>query len=297
MEIIFLGTAHSIPTPSRSHTAIWFSHEDENILIDCGEGTQRQIKKAGINPCKLTKILISHWHGDHILGIPGLLQTLALNNYSKTLKIYGPKGTKRYMDMLLNMFIFVGSINIEIIELTNGKFFENKSIEITSQEVKHGRHALAYAIKEKDKLNINIDKLKKLGIKPGPHLRDLKEGKNIRFNKKVIKAKEYTTFRKGKKISIILDTSYLEILAKFAKDSDVIIAESTYASDMNNKAKEYDHLTAQQAATIAKKAKTKQLYLTHISQRYEHNENLILKEAKKVFKDTKLAEDFMKIKF
>jgi len=296
MEIIFLGTAHAVPTPTKSHTAILFSHEDENILIDCGEGTQRQIKKAGINPCKITKILISHWHGDHILGIPGLLQTMALNHYSKTLKVYGPKGTKRYMDLLLNMFIFVGSIKIEIFELTNGKFFESRAIEISSQEVKHGKHALAYIIKEKDRININIDKLKKIGIKPGPHLKDLKEGKNIKVGNKLIKAKDYTTFRKGKKISIILDTEYFDFLAKAAKDSDVLIAESTYASDKLDKAKEYEHLTAGQAATIAKKAKVKQLYLTHISQRYDHNENLILKEAKKVFKDTKLAQDFMKIK-
>lgn len=296
MELIFLGTAHAVPTPDKSHTAMWFSHEDENILIDCGEGTQRQIKKAHLNPCKITKILISHWHGDHILGIPGLLQTLALNNYSKTLKIYGPRGTKRYMDLLLHMFIFVGSIKTEIIELDTGKFFENKSIQISGQEVRHGRHALAYIIKEKDRININIEKLKKIGVKPGPHLRDLKHGKSIKFNKKVISAKDYTTLRKGKKISIILDTAYLENLKNVAKDSDILIAESTYTNEDADKAREYDHLTAGQAATIAKKAKAKQLYLTHISQRYEHNESIILKEAKKVFKNTILAKDFMKIK-
>jgi ribonuclease Z len=296
MELVFLGTAHAVPTPDKSHSALWFNHEDENILIDCGEGTQRQIKKAHLNPCKLTKILISHWHGDHILGIPGLLQTMALNNYSKTLKIYGPRGTKRYMDLLLHMFIFVGSINIEVIELNNGKFFENKSIQISSQEVKHGKNALAYKIEEKDKININIEKLKKIGVKPGPHLKDLKEGRNIRFNKKIIRAKDYTTFRKGRKISIIMDTAYLESLAKFGKDSDIMIAESTYIQEDAKKAEEYDHLTASQAATIAKKAGAKQLYLTHISQRYEHNESIVLKEARKIFKNTILAKDFMKIK-
>ena len=91
MEIIFLGTSEAVPTEKKNHTAVLLRYENENILVDCGEGTQRQFRIAKINPCKLTRILITHWHGDHVLGLPGLLQTLALNNYSKQLYIYGPK--------------------------------------------------------------------------------------------------------------------------------------------------------------------------------------------------------------
>ena len=103
MDLTFLGTSQAIPTKSRNHTAMLLRYEDEMILVDCGEGTQRQFRKAEINPCKLTKLLITHWHGDHILGIPGLLQTLALNNYNKTLDVYGPSGTKRFRSKRFNL--------------------------------------------------------------------------------------------------------------------------------------------------------------------------------------------------
>jgi ribonuclease Z len=293
MDVIFLGTSQAIPTASRNHTAILLRHEDENILIDCGEGTQRQFRKAGINPCKLTKILITHWHGDHILGIPGLLQTLALNNYSKTLQIYGPRGTRRYMDLIMNMFLYVGKIKIEVKEVDEGKICENRNLEIYAYRTKHAKYSLAYSIMEKDRINIDIGKLRKIGVKPGPHLKDLKQGKNIKIDSRTIKAKDFTFFKKGKKISIIMDTAYFDALSKAGKDADLLICESTYASDKIDKAKEYEHLTAEDAAKIAKKSKAKELVLTHISQRYEQNPQILVREAKKVFKNTKLAEDFM----
>jgi len=295
MEVIFLGTSQAVPTKTRNHTAILVKHEDESILVDCGEGTQRQFRIADINPCKLTKILISHWHGDHVLGIPGLLQTLALNNYSKTLEIYGPKGTKQYLQNILNMFIFVGKININVKEIDSGKFFESRNLELIAFKVRHGRHALAYVIKEKDKINIDINKLKKIGIRPGIHLKPLKEGKNIKVNGRTIKAKDFTFMKKGKKLSVVMDTAYCDSCIDAAKNADLLISESTYASELKDKAEDYEHLTAGEAAKIAKKANVKQLVLTHISQRYEKKENVILKEAKKIFPKTELAKDFMRI--
>ena len=103
IKLTFLGTSDSIPTEERNHTSILLTYEGENILIDCGEGTQRQIRKAKLNPCKITRILITHWHGDHVLGIPGLLQTLSMSGYNKTLYIYGPEGTKKFMKELLKI--------------------------------------------------------------------------------------------------------------------------------------------------------------------------------------------------
>ena len=109
IKITFLGTSDSIPTKERNHTSILLNYKNENILIDCGEGTQRQFKKANLNPCRLTSILITHWHGDHILGLPGLLQTLAMQNYNRTLKIYGPRNTKKFAEEIMKMFVFVGN--------------------------------------------------------------------------------------------------------------------------------------------------------------------------------------------
>lgn len=177
MEIIFLGTSQAIPTAKRSHTAILLRHEDEMILIDCGEGTQRQFRIARLNPCKLTKILITHWHGDHILGLPGLLQTLALNNYSKVLHLYGPPGTRRLMQLVLNMFIFTGKVKVEIHEIEkDGKFYEN-SFALEAYKLKHSAACLGYVFAEKNKRKIDIAKARKLGLRQGPLLGKLQKGK------------------------------------------------------------------------------------------------------------------------
>src|SRR3989344_9085759 len=146
IPILFLGTSQAIPTAKRNHTAVLLSYKAENILIDCGEGTQRQFRKAKLNPCALTRILITHWHGDHVLGLPGLLQTLALNNYNKILYIYGPRGTKRFMDLLYSLFVPRGKVKIQVQELNgNGKFLETADFIIESYEMKHGTPTLAYS--------------------------------------------------------------------------------------------------------------------------------------------------------
>ncbi|MEA3414122.1 MAG: MBL fold metallo-hydrolase, partial [Nanoarchaeota archaeon] len=123
VKIIFLGTADSIPSKNRNHISVLLNYEGENILFDCGEGTQRQFRKAGLNPCKITKILISHWHGDHILGLPGLLSTLALSGYNKELQIYGPKGIKEKINSMLVLFNFKRDYKIIVKEISKGVFF------------------------------------------------------------------------------------------------------------------------------------------------------------------------------
>lgn len=297
IPIYFLGTGQAIPTTKRNHTAILLSYANENILVDCGEGTQRQFRKAKINPCKLTRILITHWHGDHILGLPGLLQTLALNGYNRTLHIYMPKGTRHYMEQIFRMFIFEGKIKYEIHECQEGKILETKDFILEAEKMNHGTPCLAYSFIEKDKLRINKEKLSKLKIK-GKIISQLQQGKGITWQGKKILAKSLTYFQKGKKISFIMDTGINENAVKLAENSDLLICESTFLENSENGkklAKEYKHLTASQAATIAKKSKSEKLILTHLSQRYENKEKLILNEAKKIFKNVSIAEDLDKV--
>jgi len=297
MEVIFLGTSEATPTAEKNQAAMLLVHRDEQILIDCGENAQRQIKIAKLNPCKITRILITHWHGDHILGLPGLLQTLALNGYSKTLKVYGPSGTKKFLNQILGMFLFVGKLKTEIHEINNnGVFLESDDFKLEAYKMKHTAPCLAYSFIEKDRRRIKMDYIKKIGIKPGPLLGELQRGKNIKHNGKTIKAKDATYLIKGKKVAFILDTMLNENCIKAAKDADLLISESTFLhSEHADKAKERGHLTAKQTAEIAKKAKVKRLLLTHISQRYSKDETPILQEAKKTFKNAELAKDFMKI--
>ena len=292
IKVIFLGTSGVIPTEDRNHVAMLLTYRDENILVDCGEGTQRQFRKAKINPGKITKLLITHWHGDHVLGIPGLLQTLAFSGYNKSLEIYGPKGTNKYLKELLNVFHFVNDIKLKIKEVSNGKFFENEHFFLEARPMTHGIPCNAYNFVAKGKIRIDRDKLSKSGLPSGPLIKKLKEGKNVNYKGKKILAKNLTYLQGSKKISFILDTGVNKNIEPFAKYSDLLILESTYADDMKGTAKDYKHLTSSQAGEIAKKAKVKKLILTHISQRYGRDSKVILKGAEDIFKNSVVAKDF-----
>lgn len=295
IKITFLGTGSAVPTKRHNHSSILLQYKDESILFDCGEGTQRQFRIKHLNPCKLTRILITHWHGDHILGLPGLFQTLALNNYSKTLKIYIPRGTKHFLEKIMQMFVFVGNLKYEIHEIDTGKFAEEKDFYLEAEKMSHGTETRAYSFNEKTKTRIDKKKLKKLKVPNSPLIAELQKGKDISINGKKIKAKDITYTEEGRKIAIILDTSVNDRQAAFANNSDVLITESSFSKDEKEQAKEYLHLTSEQAAEIAKKSKSKRLVLTHLSQRYENTPEIILKEAKKIFKNTQVAEDFMEV--
>jgi ribonuclease Z len=297
IPITFLGTGSAIPTSRRNHISILLQYKNENILVDCGEGTQRQFRKAKLNPCALTRILITHWHGDHILGLPGLLQTLALNGYNRTLNIYIPRGTRYHLEQLLKMFVFIGSLKYEVHEVDSGVFFETKDFKLEAEKMSHRTPTLAYSFKEKDKIRINKAKLKKYKLK-GKIIGELARGRDIVWNGKKIKAKELIYEELGKKITFILDTEINENMLKIAKDSDLLVSEATFLSDSekgDELAREDLHLTAKQAAETAKKAKAKRLILTHISQRYDGNPKALLQEAKKVFKNSEIVEDLQSI--
>jgi ribonuclease Z len=294
IKITFLGTGSAVPTAKRNHPSILLNYKEENILFDCGEGTQRQFRYAKINPCKITRLFISHWHGDHVLGIPGLLQTLMLNEYNKTLQIYGPKDTKKKIKKILSIFEKVGNLKINIKELTEKDKIETSEFIINTKELNHGTPCLAYSFREKDKLRINKEKLKKLGIENSPELKKLKQGKDIKINGKKINHKDLTEQNKGKKITLIFDTKFNTQLIEFAKDSDMLISEATYL-DEEELAKEHKHQTIAQATTLAKESNSKKLVLFHLSQRYEKDLKEFSDTATKKFKNSIIAKDLMEI--
>ena len=291
INITFLGTGNAVPTEKRNHTGILMNHGSNSMLFDCGEGIQRQFKIANLSPSKLTHVFITHWHGDHILGLPGLFQTLAMSNYQKTLKIYGPRGSNRFISIIKEL---LGHINIklEVHETSSGIILENKDFKIEASEMSHGAPTLAYSLILKDKIRLHKEKIKKFKLPNSPLLGKLQEGKDITFNNKKFKASQLTYKEKCKKITIVLDTKMNENAVRLAKGSNLLITECTFSESEKDKAEEYKHLTAKDAATIAKKAKVTQLILTHISQRYEYDLSKIEKEAKKTFKNSKIVKDF-----
>ncbi|MFP4656309.1 MAG: ribonuclease Z [Candidatus Woesearchaeota archaeon] len=295
MQIVFLGTSSMVPTKERNHSSIYFNFKGEGFLFDCGEGTQRQIKIAGVKPSSIDNLIISHWHGDHVLGIPGLLQTLAHNNYDKTLKIFGPSGTRRFMSKIFSFFSTVCDIKCEVFEVKDGEaFIDEEEYSLTSHKLDHGIECMGYAFKEKDRRRINKEFIKEKRIDEGPHLKRLQKGQDIIWKEEKINHRQATYNVKGKKVGFIFDTKVCKNCYKIADDADVLISEATFTDEHQENAKNYKHMTAKDVGEIAVSSKTKKVILTHFSQRYRQPEE-ILKEVKSVFKNTEAAYDLMKI--
>jgi len=298
LYVVFLGTAGSVPTPKRSLPAVLIQRKGEQIMFDCGEGVQRQMVKAKVGFHKKMKIFVTHMHGDHVLGLPGLLQTMALLDREKKLDIYGPPGIKRFLENIRETVQFVLTFPVEVHEIYEaGVVCEENEYVVQTEWANHVIPSLAYAFAEKPRPGRFFpEKAKALGVSEGPLWSKLQHGHKIRLpNGKVVKPEEVTGMpRPGRKIVYTGDTRPFKGFVKFAAGADLLIHDATLDDDLAERAEEDGHSTPSQAAKNAKKAKVKQLILTHISARYEDTSKL-LEEARKFFKNTQVAEDFMKI--
>ncbi len=297
MELVFLGTSAMIPTKERNHSALLIKYNGEGILVDCGEGTQRQFKIAEETATKVKKILISHWHGDHVLGLPGLLQTLSASEYAskeKTLEIYGPKGAKKQLELMLEAFPFDNKLKMIIKEVSDGIFVSTEDYEIEAYPLDHSLPTIGFVFREKDKRRIDQAKVKKLGIPDGPLLGKLQQNKAIVWKDKKVQPKDATYIIQGKKIGIIADTGQCKACLDIAEEADCLICEATYMEKEAEKAEQYKHLTIKQAALIAHTSNVSKLILTHFSQRYKDLSEQE-EEAKSVFPTVTLAYDGMKV--
>jgi len=298
LRVIFLGTAGSVPTPKRSLPAILIQRKGEQLMFDCGEGVQRQIMKAKTGFHKITKIFVSHMHGDHVLGLPGLLQTMALLNRERELQVYGPPGIKRFIEAIQETVQFVLTFPVEIHEITEtGVVCEEEEYLVKAVQANHVILSLAYALVEKLRPGrFYPERAKALGLPEGPLWSKLQQGHKVTLpNGRVLEPERVVgPPRIGRKIVYTGDTRPFKELVEFAADADLLIHDSTLADELAEKADEDGHSTPSQGAGNAKKAKVKQLVLTHISARYDDS-SLLLEQAQKIFMNTKVAEDFMKI--
>ncbi len=295
MEIIFLGTSSAVPTLERNHPSIALRAFAEVMLFDCGEGTQRQLIEAKISPMKITKIFISHFHGDHILGLGGLIQSLGFRGREKDLDIYGPKGLHKIINAISSFGYFQINYNLNIHEIQDGTIIETEDYVVECAKVEHNIPSYAYSIREKKKPLFLREKAEELGIPPGPLYGKLHNGEEVEFEGRIIKPEQVLgEAKKGNKISYSGDTRPCEAMIRLARDSDILIHESTYEAEDYQRAVDNAHSTSVEAAEIAREANVNELVLTHISTRYTSDEN-IKSEAQKVFKNTKVARDYMKI--
>ncbi|MCL2687949.1 MAG: ribonuclease Z [Methanobrevibacter sp.] len=297
MELIFLGTSSAVPSKHRNHPGIALKAFGEIILFDCGEGIQRQLANVKISPMKINQIFISHLHGDHILGLPGLIQSMGFRgrDFNSPLHIYGPPGLEKTKQSIFNLGYFSVDFPLIIHEIDEGIVVENDEYVIEAVKTYHNVENLSYSVYEKKKPRFLREKAIELGVDPGPDFGKLHNGIEVEVNGKIIKPEQVLgNDRDGVKLVYSGDTKPCDEMIRFAKDATVLIHESTYNSSDEDKAYNNFHSTSAQAAKIAKEANVKELILTHISTRYT-NINDLKKEAIEIFENTKVANDFMKI--
>lgn len=300
IKVVFLGTSSGIPTRERGLPAVFLMFERERMLFDCGEGTQRQLMSEKLKFMKLSRIFISHWHADHFAGLLGLVQTMSLENRQEPLYVFGPRRTREFVERLLGVGYFGRSFDIISKDVDEGDEISCDGCKVIPFRVEHRIPALGYVLKESDRISADMDKAVKFGLKTGPKIGALKAGRSVTIDGKTVKPEDILQTIPGKKIVYTGDTKYNENVVKFAKDADLLIADSTFGEEFVERAGDYKHSTSNDAAEAAKKANVKQLVLTHISRRYQDSEGNISPKtledsARKIFKNTILARDFMEV--
>ncbi|HLO29427.1 MAG TPA: ribonuclease Z [Anaerolineales bacterium] len=295
-EILFLGTSASAPSAKRGLSAQIVKHDEYRFLIDCGEGTQRQILQSGTGFKNLSRILLTHGHLDHILGLGGLLSTFLRWEAIEELDVFGGRATlDRVYDLLYGVVLRGNQppMPLRLNEIKPGLFFEANDFTVSAFAVTHrGPDCLGYVFEGKARRPFLPEKADALGVPFGPERRDLVEGKELVLpdGKRIQPDDVLGPLQKGVKFVVIGDTGRTDDLFEFCKDADGLVIESTYTEEEAEMARLFSHLTARQAADLALKAGVKKLILTHISRRYREKD--ILKEAQAIFPNVSVARDF-----
>ncbi|KAB2338431.1 ribonuclease Z [Cytobacillus depressus] len=302
MDIFFLGTGAGMPAKLRNVTSIALKLLEERgaiWLFDCGEATQHQILHTSIKPRRIEKIFITHLHGDHIYGLPGLLSSRSFQGGESEVILYGPKGIKEYVEISLTVSQTYLKYPLKIVEIKEGTIFEDEEFIVEARLLEHGIPSYGYRVIEKDRPGTLLaDKLQEAGIKPGPIYRKIKNGETVKLDDgRVIEPNEFLgKAQKGRVVTILGDTRKCEAAFELATGADLLVHEATFSAGEENLAFEYFHSTTLQAAEIAKQANVKKLCLTHISSRYDRNDWIeLVQESKKIFPHTEIAEDFKEV--
>lgn len=300
MQLEFLGTGAGSPSKQRnvSSVALRLLEERNAIwLFDVGEATQHQILNTTIRPRKIEKIFITHLHGDHIFGLPGLLSSRSFQGGNEPLTIYGPVGIKRFVTTALQVSESRLSYPLHFVEIDHeGEVFHDKTFTVTAKKLDHKIACYGYRIVEADHPGeLQVAKLREMDIPSGPVYGQLKAGKTVTLDDgRVVNGKDFIGApQKGRVIAICGDTRKTENAVELAKDADVLVHESTFAKDEAKLARSYYHTTSLQAAEIAKRAGAKRLLLNHISARYAGKAAYQLAyQVRDVFPNTRVVNDF-----
>ncbi|TGB04384.1 ribonuclease Z [Halobacillus salinus] len=299
MELYFLGTGSGVPSKERNVSSLVLRMLEERgttWVFDCGEGTQQQILNTNIRPRRIEVIFITHLHGDHIYGLPGLLSSRSFQGGETPVTVYGPRGLKEYIEISLRLSGTHLRYPLYIEEVDEGILFEDEQFVVEAIKLEHGLDSYGYILKEKDKLGeLQPNKLKELGVSPGPIYQTIKSQEQTRLEDGRIIARSDVIGppKKGRKVVILGDTRYLPALKDPLHKADVLVHEGTFSGEDKELAYDYFHSTVKQAAHLAKEAQVGELILNHLSSRYQGESiKQLEEEARTIFPNTTIAYDF-----
>jgi ribonuclease Z len=292
IRITFMGTGGSWPSPGRGLPAVAVQIDDITNLLDCGEGTQKQIMKSKLSFMSIHNIFITHFHGDHFLGLLGLVQSMSFNGRDKPLYIFGPRGATRILSNALNVGYFRLSYEIRVGELEFGKTYDFDKFTVSTMRNDHPVPAMSYRIQEKDLVKIDRSKAEALNI-PARRLEEIRSNGTAVIHGRTVSIDDISMgIRKGRSIVYTGDTRPLEEMKVFARDADVLIHETTTDSSLEPKVNEFGHSSSRQAAEIARDAHVRKFFLFHYSPRYE-NLDALINEARSIFPESELSRELM----
>lgn len=297
IKLQFLGTCAGIPSKERNGSSLvmqWLQYQNECWMFDCGEATQHQLLHSSFTLSKINKIFITHLHGDHIYGLPGVLGSRSFQGATEKLQVFGPKGIKNFIETTLSISNTHIRYPLEINEIEEGEICLSERFSFEAIKLEHGTPSFGFRIIEHDSSgSLNIKKLLSIGVKPGPILKDLKSGKKIVLeNGQIIDGKDFVGSPiKGKIIAVGGDTRQCESLKRLADQANILIHEATYLHDDKELAYKHFHSTAYQAAKLAHECHVRSLFLNHISSRYSESIIPLLDEAQTIFPNTYIPDD------
>jgi ribonuclease Z len=297
-EITFLGTSASAPSVHRGLSALIVQHDEYRFLVDCGEGTQRQILRSGAGFKRLNQIFLTHGHLDHILGLGGIVSTFMRWDVMDEVEIYGTQHTlDRVHDLIFGVVLrgYRGKPPVILRPIKPGRFIETERFTVDAFSVAHrGSDSLGYRFEERSRRPFLPEKAQALNIPPGPWRRDVVEGETVTLpdGRTIEPAQVLGEARKGTVLVVVGDTGRTDNLLQYVQGADGLVIESTYIQTETDLAKSFGHITAAQAAALAKEANVKNLYLTHLSRRYRERD--VLEEAQTVFPEAIVARDYDK---
>jgi len=298
LSIVLLGTSASRPTVERNVSSVALVREGETMLIDCGEGTQRQMMRFGVS-FTLSDIFFTHFHADHVIGVIGLMRTMALQGRTDPLRLWGPKGAGRHLKRAEQFGVDRLTFPVEIRELDSGEQVKRTDYAITAFEVQHGPGpALGFALAEDDrKGRFNPDRAREIGVPEGPLWGRIHKGEAVTLpDGRVIPASELVGDpRPGRKLVVTGDTRPCESTVDAARDADLLVHEATFGDEEAERAIETGHSTAREAAVVAQRAGCRRLVLSHFSARYSRDASSLEAQAKEEFANVVIGKDGMTV--